>query len=335
MTFILCLSVLFSSAQIATENAKLLDNVYAGVEAGVTTPLNFNSVFPLNSLVGVKLGKEFTPILGFELEGQVFVNDNNVGRWTETFVKGTNLGLNGTINLNNLFAEYKGTPHLFEIKVNSGLSWLYYWKESANDMLFKSGLDFNFNLGKGKQHTLSISPAVYWNLTAINNEHARIQFNKNYAQLALLASYAYHFKTSNGTHHFKTYDVGAMIGEIDRLNEELAKKPTEVVRTETIETIKTITELVQKQFVVQFAQNSSVLSEEAKETLNEIKGRVSVVAYASPEGSKEYNDMLSEKRAAVITDYLTKNNVKVISYRGLGCLNETSNRIGIIEIVAE
>lgn len=334
MTFILCLSVLFSNAQIATENAKLLDNIYAGVEAGVTTPLNFNSVFPLNTLVGVKLGKEFTPILGFELEGQVFVNDNNVGRWTETFVKGTNLGLNGTINLNNLFAGYKGTPRLFEIKTNTGLSWLYYWKESANDMLFKSGLDFNFNLGKGKQHTLSISPAIYWNLTAINNEHARIQFNKNYAQLGILASYAYHFKTSNGTHHFKTYDVGAMIGEIDRLNEELAKKPTELVRTETIETIKTITELVQKQFVVQFAQNSSVLSEEAKETLNEIKGRVSVIAYASPEGSKEYNDMLSEKRAAVITDYLIKNNVKVISYRGLGCLNKTSNRIGIIEVIA-
>lgn len=333
MTFTLILSALFANAQIATENAKLLDNIYAGVEAGVTTPLNFNSVFPLNSLVGVKLGKEFTPILGFELEGQVFVNDNNVGRWTETFVKGTNLGLNGTVNLNNLFAGYKGTPRLFEIKTNVGLSWLYYWKESANDMLFKSGLDFNFNLGKGKQHTLSISPAIYWNLTAINNEHARIQFNKNYAQLGILASYAYHFKTSNGTHHFKTYDVGAMIGEIDRLNEELAKKPTEVETIKYVETTKTITEVIPSTFVIQFAQNSSVLSDEAKEILDGVKGKVKVVAYASPEGTNEYNQRLSEKRAAVITDYLTNRDIKVISFRGLGCINKNSNRIGIVEII--
>ena len=49
MTFILCLSVLFANAQIATENSKILDNTYVGVEAGVTTPLNFNSMFPLNT----------------------------------------------------------------------------------------------------------------------------------------------------------------------------------------------------------------------------------------------------------------------------------------------
>ena len=34
-------------------------------------------------------------------------------------------------------------------------------------------------------------------------------------------------------------------------------------------------------------------------------------------------------------DILTKRDIKVISYRGLGCINETSNRIGIIEFLAE
>lgn len=328
MTFTLILSALFANAQIATENAKLLDNIYAGVEAGVTTPLNFNSVFPLNSLVGAKLGKEFTPILGFELEGQVFFNDNNVGRWTNTFVKGTNVGLNGTLNLSNLFWGYKGTPRVFEVKTNTGLGWLHKWKSGGdNALLAKTALDLDFNISKSS--TISLSPGVYWNIVDYN---APVKFNKNKAQLTLMASYLYYFKTSNGTRHFKTYDVGAMMSEINYLNDELAKKPKEVVRYEKTEITKTITEVVQKEWVVQFAQNSSQLSEEAKNVLDNVKGTVDIVAYASPEGTKEYNQRLSERRAAIIADYLTKRDIKVKSYRGLGCLNETSNRIAIITI---
>jgi outer membrane protein OmpA-like peptidoglycan-associated protein len=123
------------------------------------------------------------------------------------------------------------------------------------------------------------------------------------------------------------------MNEIDRLNSELAKKPTEVETVKYVETVKTITEVIPSTFVIQFAQNSSQLSEEAKEILDGVKGRVKVVAYASPEGTSEYNQRLSEKRAAVITDYLTNRDIKVISFRGLGCINENSNRIGIVEIM--
>ena len=330
MTFTLILSALFANAQITTENSKIFDNVYFGVEVGASTPLNMNSVFPVNPISGLKLGKELTPVVGLELEGQVFINDNNIGRWTSTFIKGTNLGVNNTININNLFAGYKGTPRIFEVKTNTGLGWLHKWNSGGDNALTaKTGLDFLFNIGNKKAHTLAISPAIYWDVY----DNGKFQFNKNNAQLALFASYLYHFKTSNGTHHFKTYDVGAMIGEIDRLNEELAKKPTEVETIKYVETTKTITEVIPSTFVIQFAQNSSQLSEEAKEILDGVKGKVKVVAYASPEGTSEYNQRLSEKRAAVITDYLTNRDIKVISFRGLGCINENSNRIGIVEIM--
>ena len=46
------------NAQTATEDSKLLDNTYVGVEVGATTPLNFNSIFPVNPVAGVKFGKE-------------------------------------------------------------------------------------------------------------------------------------------------------------------------------------------------------------------------------------------------------------------------------------
>ena len=40
------------NAQTATEDSKLLDNTYVGVEVGATTPLNFNSIFPVNPVYG-------------------------------------------------------------------------------------------------------------------------------------------------------------------------------------------------------------------------------------------------------------------------------------------
>lgn len=337
MTFVLCLSVLFTNAQIATENSKIFDNTYVGVEAGVTTPLNFNSMFPLNTVTGLKLGKELTPVFGIEAEGQVFFNDNNVGRWTDTFVKGTNVGLNGTINLSNLFAGYKGIPRAFEVKTNTGLGWLHYLNAGGyNDLTAKTALDFNFNFGKFKQHTLMLSPGIYWNFTGNYPIH-KIQFNKNLAQLSVFASYVYHFKTSNGTHHFKTYDVGAMIDEINRLNDELAKKPTEVIveKVKLVEVPNNISVLQESANYVFFAKNSFELTKEAKEILDNISGSVNIVASASPEGTKEYNQQLSEKRAEEVAKYLTSKGVKVITYKGIGCVNETSNRVAIIKIIAD
>ena len=149
-----------------------------------------------------------------------------------------------------------------------------------------------------------------------------------------MVGYTYHFKTSNGTHHFKTYDVGAMISEIDRLNEELAKKPTEVAVEKVVAAPVTTNAVaaiqVPSTYVIQFAKNSSVLSNAAKEILDGISGSVNITASASPEGTKEYNQKLSEKRAAVIADYLTKKGIKVNSCEGVGSEDENSNRIAIV-----
>ena len=46
----------------------------------------------------------------------------------------------------------------------------------------KTGLDFAFNLGSKKAHTLSVRPAVLWEVA---NHWNRVQFNKNKAQLYL------------------------------------------------------------------------------------------------------------------------------------------------------
>ena len=330
-TLVALFTMLSANAQIATENSKLTDNIYVGVGGVVTTPLDFNSVSPLNAGAVLKIGKNITPIFGLEAEGAVLFNDNNFGRWTPTFVKLTNVGLNGTINLNNLFAGYKGTPRTFEVSTNTGLGWMHYWNTSNNTLTAKTGLDFAFNLGAKKAVSIVLSPAVYWNL----QNNSQIQFNKNHAQLALAATFVYHFKNSNGTHSFKTYDVGSMISEISRLNDELAKKPKKIEVIKNVEKEVAPTTAVEKKectTFVFFAKDSAVLSDVAKETLKSINAAsVTIKAYASPEGTAAYNQKLSERRAAAVRDFLTNNtNVKVVSAEGRGVNGAESARVAIV-----
>ncbi len=316
--------VSFTNAQTAYEKAKVLDNISIGIVGGVTTPLDFNSVFPLSGVAGIKLQKDFNPVVGMNVEGLVNFGDKD---YSITMIKSINTGINGIVNLTNLFCGFK--PHKFEVNTETGLGWLHEWPEHSNYLSSKTGLNFAFNINEA--HSIIINPAVYWNLS----KTGKIQFNNNYAQLALLVGYVYHFKTSNGTHSFKAYNIGAMNDEINNLRAELEKKPKEVIKEITKETIK---EVIKTQTIgntiVFFAQNSYELTSNAKSELTKIpKGsKVSIVGSASPEGAVNYNKKLSEKRAKIVSDFLTENGVIVENCIGTGVTDNTSGRIATITI---
>jgi len=352
MKKILLMLALFSAvvsgakAQIATENSNALDNLSIGVTAGLSTPLDFNSVFPLNTSVGLRATKGVTPIFGAQLEALGVLNDNHFGD-IHTAFNALNINGNLVTNLSNAFGGYKGTPRVFEINAVTGLGWLHACGPVENNFVAKTGFDLVFNIGKKKAHSIVITPAIMWNLTHPGN----FQFSNAHSQLGIGISYVYHFKNSNGTHHFKTYDVGAMIGEIDRLNganaqlekdldaclkrepvavEKVVEKVIENTKTEVVE------DKVQTEWIVQFSQGGAILTKEAKTILNTIPENtiVEVVGTASPEGSKEANQRISEKRAAVVADYLTKRGVKVSSWEGKGVqIGESTNRLAIVTIV--
>jgi outer membrane protein OmpA-like peptidoglycan-associated protein len=325
LMFALIMGVVSANAQIAIEKSNALDNISLGVTAGVTTPLDFNSVFPLNTVVGLKAQKDFTPVIGVQIEGLAIFNDNHFGDLKTAF-KATNVGLNGVINLSNAFWGYNGSPRTFEVSAVGGIGWLHEFDSKDNSLTAKTGLDLAFNLGKAKAVSIVVSPGVYWNL----NRGGKIEFNKHNAQLAVMGSLVYHFKTSNGTHHFKTYDVGAMIDEINRLNEELAKKPNEVVKIVEKKVEVPATDAVSvadkngETWIVTFATGSAKLTREAKFILNQVGNDaiVNVTATASPDGSAKFNQKLSEKRAKAVADFLTARGVKVNSAEGKGVDSE-------------
>lgn len=316
-------------AQIATENSKALDNTSLGLTVGASTPLDMNSVFPINANLGIRFAKEVTPIWGWQLEGIAVLNDNHFTDM-KTAVKVTNIGLNSTLNMSNLLCGYKGKRRFFEVSTVTGLGWLHSYDVTFDDLTAKTGLDIAFNMGNNRQHSLVLTPAVYWNLT----KEKCIQFNKKNAQLALNVSYIYHFKNSNGTHNFKIYDIGALNEQINSLQEELTAEKARKPRV--IEKIVEKRILIPNQHVIQFAQNSAELSQEAINILNGINNDVTVniVGTSSPEGKETYNQKLSEKRAEAVANFLNKKGVKVNTVVGRGVmLGETTNRLVIIDVL--
>ena len=205
------LSLSSARAQVAYEKANFLDNVYVGAEVGATTKLNFNSVFPLNPVAGIKLGKNFSPVFGANLEGLVGFGENTTKPFdSKTFVKVVNLGLNGTMNLTNLFCGYDPNK-TFHLGLEAGIGMAQFFGDPILDLkdyegdntelTAKTGLTFAWDLGETKAWQLYVEPAILWNLT--HGPGDAVQFNRQQAQLGLFFGVNYKFKTSNGTHDFK------------------------------------------------------------------------------------------------------------------------------------
>ena len=330
------------NAQTAVQTSKTFDNVYFGIEGGVSTPLTFDNLFPLNPTAGVRLGKQFTPVWGTEVEGTAWFG--SCAAYADRFdgpvhniVRGSYVGVNGLMNITNLFNGYSGKPQTFELSTVVGTGWIHtFTPHNAdrynNHLGAKTGLDINFNVGKDKQHTIAFRPAVLWNLSQPGNSVGSLAFNKFGAQFYFGLGYVYHFKTSNGTHNFKLYDVGALNDEIKRLNSELGKKPREVVR-EVVREVR-VPMFLDNEVVVFFAKGSYELTNEAKEALKKVHGTVNIYGFASPDGTAFANEVLSNRRAQVVADYLVNlpNNIKINACEGKGVQGETSGRVTIVTV---
>lgn len=329
-----------ANAQIARENTKFFDNTYLTVEGGAFMPTDMNSVFPLNANAGVKLGKLINPVIGVNVEGTVMFGDNHYLPYSNTIVKASNVGVNFTIDTFNWFGGFKANRK-FTIAPEFGLGWLHFYGTNfdnhKNALSAKTGIIFNWRVSNVV--SLFAEPTMYWNLGS--DPLHQVEFNKSHSQLGLQVGITFRFKNSNGKHDFVEYDFGAinaklneLIAENNAMKDELAKKPTEVVK-ETTTTI-TKTEYVENLTYVLFAQNSSTLSEDAKATLSNIAKKVSEVkivrGYASPEGTKAYNQSLSERRAFAVADYLKANGVNVQEVIGNGSTGNESNRVVIVEV---
>ena len=95
-----------ASAQTVAES-KTFDNVYVGINAGVATKTTGHASWleDLVPNVGLRIGRNFTPVFGLAAESNVYFKETS-GYTTGTIVNYINTSLLGTVNLTNWFGGY-------------------------------------------------------------------------------------------------------------------------------------------------------------------------------------------------------------------------------------
>ncbi len=216
---ILALSVcmLTAGAQKTVEASKFLDNWSVGASIGALTPMKHSAFWGnMRPSIGIELTKQITPAFGLSMQYATAVNTSP----SQTAFDASHVGLSGNINLSNLFWGYKSKPRFFEIEAVAGVGIAHAYVaggEGSNFLTTKYAVNFNFRLGKAKAWTVSLRPAVLYDLER-NQPYARL--NANNAALQLSAAAVYHFKNSNGKHHF-TMHRGYDQTEVDALNAKI------------------------------------------------------------------------------------------------------------------
>lgn len=262
---------------------------------------------------------------------------------TGTAVNGINTSLLGTVNLTNWVAGYKGESRCFEVSAVYGLGWGHVFSNAAdyndnmNMFTSKAGLDFAFNLGKAKAWQLYVEPSMNWALNG--NGYEGVKYDINRAMFQVNVGLVYKFKNSNGTHDFTLAsgrdqaEVDALNAQINSLREQnatltskdeqnqknLSAKDAEInnlkkaldecnkrpAKTATATNLQPTVIFRQGKSVVDPAQVASI-ELIANYMKNHKDANVEIKGYASPEGSKELNQRLSEKRAEAVKDILVK-----------------------------
>ncbi len=347
-TLVLMGAVAFgANAQKALDGNKFFDNWSIGLNAGGAMPVKdaaFNKVRPT---FGVELSKQITPVVGLGVQalGALDVMNGN-----ECDV--LNTSLLGKINLMNLFGGYKGSPRLFEMEAVGGIGFMFFNDCDAESFALstKYGFNFNFNVGEKKRWTVALKPSIFYNLDMYSSGKMHGQHNINRAGVEFLVGAAYHFKCSNGKHHFglvRPYDqaevdgLNAKINDLRNtvadkdaqlaksaaatralqhaLNAERNKKPVEkIVEVQKV----TVSRTQQLESIVTFRQGKSVVDASQLPNVERIatymknhkNAKVDIRGYASPEGSAEINARIAKARAEAVKSILV-NKYKISAER--------------------
>lgn len=335
-------TMLCTSAQIV-EHSKFTDNWQIGVRGGVTALLHpgcnsyENFGHTIQASTSLDLTKYITPVFGVGISSTIgWENGSKPGDFQgRNWLNYVNVMANGKVNLNNLFAGYKGQPRPVEVVAVAGIGWnhgfiyaqdaeYYYFGTTmhTNDIITKLGAEVNVNLTDRLQ--LNVAPYIAYNLTGANGYYHINQpaFDSRNAWVGIEAGLTYKFKNSNGTHNFTLCPYKYTQADVDVLNAQInelrSRAPETVTEVKVVE--KVITKNMADQFVVFFANASTELTNDAKATLNEIgeNSIVCVIGSASPDGNSNFNSNLANDRAQVVKNYLESRGVRVEDAHGVG-----------------
>ena len=246
---IVALSFSAANAQLTLKGTKATDNVSVTLKGGAVSPFQHYAFFKnARGIFGAELRKQVTPILGVGVEGEWTINTSSWGKapanvWQSALgVKSNNwldhqfVGGFAAVNLSNFFGGYKGVPRDVDVETVFGAGWLHAYQNGAdvtdeNSWYTKVGVNFNFNLGESKAWTISLKPAILWDMNGdaqkVNRKEngglkgQESRFNANHAIVEMQAGITYHFNNSYGKRYFVPCDKEYTQADIDALNGQI------------------------------------------------------------------------------------------------------------------
>ena len=355
-----------ANAQKTTITAhEAFDNIYIGVNAGADTKAKGDDSFSkFNPTFGLRVGKNFTSVFGLVFDAQAYFNTKS----NSVLVKSFDVDLLGSANLMNAFSGYKGEPRCFEISLLGGFGYTHANGANVrNGIDSRIGANFALNLGKAKAWQVYIEPTMTWQLANYGRgnqyyDEIRMKYNVNNAYIGLRAGVNYKFKTSNGTHNFaieqvrdqkEIDDLNAKINALrnenaalkNRCESDMAAKDAEIAQLqkalsdcENKPAPVVETKVANLQPSVVFSVGSSKVENSQLANIELIANymkankdaKVKISGYASPEGSKELNQKLSEARANNVKSILV-NKYKIAASRieaeGLGATDKLFDQV--------
>ena len=358
---------LFSMSAQTVESAKFFDNWQLGVRGGVSALAHPRANgysdwgHSIEATTSLDITKYITPVFGVGLNSQVMWENGSADGLFQgrNWLNNVNLTANAKFNLTNAFLGYVGAPRPFEIVAVAGIGWshgfvypigyeeidgeekafpIYGETAHTNDIHTKYAVELNYNINDA--WAITAVPQVAFNLTQSRNyfhyNYNSPTFDSRNMWYGVEVGVTYKFKNANGDHNFTLCPYKYTQAEFDRLNAELnearSAQPQVVERVVTKEVVKTVEN---SDVTVYFAKASYDLTPTAKSTLDAIPAntKVALVGKASPEGTAEFNQTLSENRAKAVNDYLTARGVTVTNAKGIGATEgETSPRVVVITL---
>lgn len=365
--FVALFATITMSAQ-TLEKSNFFDNTYVGLNTGVSGWLHptcngFNDFGnSIKSLSSLRLGKMVTPILGFEIEGEVGMA-NQI-----KFVDHTTVGANMLFNLNNSFHPYRGEPDKVEFVPFMGLGWYHTYGVVTNNLASKFGMQVNFNIGEKKAWQINVIPSINYIMTdngfsATPTGQPRFDACRSFVNLQV--GFTYKFKNSKGTHNFVispyTYtqaDIDELMDEINEQRKSIEQKDRALSENDNaIKSLKSDIESLnannetEKPFDIQTTVGFNIGKSEVNpiqrgnliriaKVVNDNDLKITIVGYADKAtGSDERNMELSKLRAESVANELKKLGVKEdsITINGMGSSEQVfdendANRVVIFTV---
>lgn len=322
------------------ESSRFIDNTYFRVEGGATALTHPGCLgyedfgHTIQGVIGAEVGKWITPKFGVAFEGDFGIrNGSKFGyfnyEWidAEQYQKAqrfnyiTVTGLT-KFNVSNIFAGWN-PERKWEFVLATGPMWIHGFpgKNYENDFGVKFKAEVNYNATERLQ--LNLIPEFNYNLTGCYSygtyEHPRFDSRNSWYGLKVGVTYKIGKQFTECPYKYTQADVDKLNAEINDLRARQPETVTKVVEKVVTKEVAVKT-VYQPVYVVAFDFAKDKLDQAARDVLDAIPADavVDVQGEASYPGAKKFNQKLSERRASVVTEYLTKRGVKVANSNGVG-----------------